>query len=48
MPKDAGRVRQVQFTTHRMFVMTEKGKLFAFPIEITKTPLKAEERMFAS
>jgi len=29
-----------------MFVMTEKGQLYAFRIEITKTP--TEERMFAN
>lgn len=45
LPKQAGRVRQVAFTEHRMFVLTEKGQLYAFRIDIQKT--STEERLFA-
>lgn len=37
LPKKAGKVRQVAFIQHRMFVLTESGQLFAFKIEINKT-----------
>jgi alpha-tubulin suppressor-like RCC1 family protein len=45
IPKAAGKVRQVAFTRRRMFVLTDKGKLFGFAIN--EKSLSREEQMFA-
>jgi alpha-tubulin suppressor-like RCC1 family protein len=44
IPKSAGKVRQVQFSKRRMFVLTEKGQCFVYIIEVSQ--LKRDE-MFA-